>query len=210
MNRSFTILIGLVVAFGISLGASFGAGVVFGKSQVEESPVVATSGTGLDGQQRPAGQFTQSGADDSGGPRQHEGGFAQGDGDGSGDRFRDHDGQQSGGRFPAGGGGFQSGFGPGGGGLTGTIEQIDGSTLTINGPDGPAQAQLDDESTIRLLTEGTAEDLSTGIRVRIVGEEDDSGVVIAESVIVVPEGDFGFPRRRQFGGGRGDGRPGQP
>ena len=114
------------------------------------------------------------------------------------------DGQQAPGDGQPGPGGAGGGFG--GGGLAGEITGVQGSTLTIETADGPRQVDLGPDTVIRIFSgsgpaEGSLEDLTDGAQVRVIGEEDDGGVVQAQTVIIVPAG-FGG-RGGFWGGGAG-------
>ena len=81
---------------------------------------------------------------------------------------------EDGGQF--GRGGFDRGqFDQDGGGLTGAIEQIEGSTITINTSLGPLIATVGEGTTIQMFTEGTLEDLTPGAQVRITGPTGEDG-----------------------------------
>ncbi len=95
-----------------------------------------------------------------------------------------------------GGGGFRGG-GPGGdafragfagGGLSGTIEKIEGNTVTVKTSEGPLQATVVADTIIQRLAEGTLADLLEGLRVTVSGERDESGIVEATSIFITPEG----------------------
>jgi hypothetical protein len=79
-----------------------------------------------------------------------------------------------------------------GGGLTGPIETIEGSTLTITTSQGPLQATIGADTTIRTFTQGTLEDLRTGLQVTVVGARGEDGTVQARSILITPEGDGGL------------------
>ena len=48
--------------------------------------------------------------------------------------------------------------------MLGTIETIDGDTLTINTSRGPLQAAVGAETTIQVFADGTLADLETGMQ----------------------------------------------
>ena len=83
------------------------------------------------------------------------------------------------------------------GGLTGTIEEIEGNTVTVNTAQGPLQATVGEETTIQMFTEGTLADLQTGLRVTVIGQRGEDGAVEATSIVVTPEGADGFFGGRQ-------------
>ena len=179
-SRSFTLLIGVVVALGISIGGAFVGGIALGKSQDAEAPQTAPEVPA------PSGGFQQpDGADaasldllrqriQSGDATPEE--LAQ---------LR----QQFQGQGQFGGGGFGGGR-PGGGGfgqgLTGTIDAVDGNVITVDTPQGPLQATVTDETTIQTFSVGTLEDLLQGVRVTVIGQSE-GGTVEARSILLLPE-----------------------
>ena len=86
----------------------------------------------------------------------------------------------------AGGGGFS------GGGLTGTIEEVQGNTVTVNTPQGPLQASIGTDTVIQLFANGTLADLLVGMRVTVIGQPGADGTVQATSIVLIPEGSTGF------------------
>ena len=102
------------------------------------------------------------------------------------------------------GGGFTGGTRFGGpGGLTGTIENIEGNTLTINTPQGPLQAAVTTDTTIQKTIEVTPAELTEGMRVTVTGARGEDGTVQASLIFVVPEGAEGFGGGGFRGGGDG-------
>ena len=193
-GRSFTLLIGVVVALGISIGGAFVGGLALGKSQEAEAAQVTP--------ELPAPSV----------------GFGQSDGADaasldllrqriqSGDATPEELAQlrqqfQSRGQF--GGGGFGGGRLGGSGlaqGLTGTIDAVDGNVITVDTPQGPLQVTVTDETAIQLFSGGSLADLLEGLRVTVIGQRQD-GTVQAQSILLLPEGSQSF-----FGGGfSGDG-----
>ena len=182
-SRSFTLLIGVVVALGISIGGAFVGGIALGKSQEAEAAqarpeVPATSG----GFRQPDSADTAS-LDllrrriQSGDATPEE--LAQ---------LR----QQFQGQF--GGGGFGGGRLGGGGfgqGLTGTIDAVDGNVITVDTPQGPLQATVTDETVIQLFSAGSLADLLEGLRVTVIGQRQE-GAVEASAILLLPEGGEGF------------------
>ena len=113
---------------------------------------------------------------------------------------------QDGGAGGFGGGRPRGGFGGGGGqgGLTGTIESIDGTTVTLNTSEGTLRVAITDETTIQKTVQVTAGDLVEGERLTVVGTPGEDGIVEATFMIVVPEGQaggFGGSGGGGFGGG---------
>ena len=203
MNKVFSLFLMVALILGGSLGGAFAGGVALGKTQSEEPS----------GAQR-AGNFSQRQADRShgreqragpGGQRQRggqgagpEGGAqraGQGGPDSSGPRV-DGDGRQ-GFEGPRDGaeGGERRGRG-GRGGVGGAIESIDGNTLTITTPRGPVTVNTYEETTVRKIVDGTIEDLTQGVQIRVTGARDEEGTVKATSITLVPEGAQEFFGRR--------------
>lgn len=106
------------------------------------------------------------------------------------------------------------GAGPGGfgdgAGLTGTIESVDGSEVTVNTSQGPLPVSVVDSTTIQMLTQATIEELEIGLQVAVVGEQRDDGTITASAIIVSPQGLDGFGRGAGFSQGDGAGRRPNP
>lgn len=82
------------------------------------------------------------------------------------------------------------------GGLSGTIAQVDGDTVTVNTSQGPLEVKIGAGTTIQKTVECTPSDLLEGVRVIVMGQRNADGVTEATSISIVSEG-TGFP----FGGG---------
>ena len=203
MNKVFSLFLMVALILGGSLGGAFAGGVALGKTQSEEPS----------GAQR-AVNFSQGQADRSqvreqragpGGQRQRGGQSAgpeggaqragQGGPDSNGLRV-DGDGRQ-GFEGPRDGaeGGERRGRG-GRDGVGGAIESIDGNTLTITTPRGPVTVNTYEETTVRKIVDGTMEDLTQGVQIRVTGARDEEGTVKATSISLVPEGAQEFFGRR--------------
>ena len=194
MNKVFSLFLMVALILGGSLGGAFAGGVALGKTQREEPS----------GAQR-AGNFSQGQADRSQGREQRAGQSAgpeggarragQGGPDSSGPRV-DGDGRQ-GFEGPRDGaeGGERRGRG-GRGGVGGAIESIDGNTLTITTPRGPVTVNTYEETTVRKIVDGTIEDLTQGVQIRVTGARDEEGTVKATSITLMPEGAQEFFGRR--------------
>jgi len=200
MNKVFSLFLMVALILGGSLGGAFAGGVALGKTQSEQ----------LSGAQR-AGNFSQGQVDRSpgreqragpGGQRQRggqgaglEGGAqraGQGGPDSSGPRV-DGDGSWG---FEGPRGGAEGGERRGRGGVGGDIENIDGNTLTITTPRGPVTVNTYEETTVRKIVDGTMEDLTQGVQIRVTGDRDEEGTVKATSITLVPEGAQEFFGRR--------------
>ena len=190
-TKAFVMLLVAVLILGGSLGGAFAGGVVLGKSQGEEVaqsslPAQSTSNLG----QQSSGQLGQEQLDQF---RQQiqSGEFSQQDLD----QFR----QQFQGQF---GQGFAGRGFAGGGGLSGTIEEIQGNTVTVNTSQGPLQATIGADTTIQMFTEGTLADLQAGLRVTVIGQRGEDGTVEARSILITPEGGDGVFEGGLFSGDR--------
>jgi hypothetical protein len=86
--------------------------------------------------------------------------------------------------------------GPGRGGVAGTIESVDGEKLTITTPRGAITVTAGAEMRIVSFSEGTAEDLSPGSQVRVLGPRTPEGDVQANSILIVPPEAQAFFGRR--------------
>ena len=106
--------------------------------------------------------------------------------------------QQVQGRFGQDGGGFG-----GGGGLVGTLESVEGDTISLSTPQGTLKATVGGETVIRQTAQIGLEDLLEGMRLTVVGERGEDGTVEARTVIVIPEGSEGFGGGGIGGRGRG-------
>ncbi len=108
-------------------------------------------------------------------------------------------------RFPGTGQGQGGGRGfPGaaaGGATFGTVKQVDGSTVTIETPDGQTKKVTTTGGTeIRVLKEGTVGDLATGTQITVTGTERDDGTIEATAIT---SGLRGFGRGPAGGGANG-------
>ena len=81
-------------------------------------------------------------------------------------------------------------------GLSGPIEALDGDSITISTAQGPLQAVVSNETVIVMTGTGMLEDLAPGIRVRVIGERGDDGIVAATFITIISEEIQGSP----FGG----------
>ena len=179
--KPFMLLLAAIMVLGGGLGGAFAGGIALGKSQGEESaqstlPAQSPSSPN----QSPSGQIS---------PEQLE-------------QFRQR--IQSGEFNPQdldqfGQGQFGQRF-AGRAGLTGTVETIEGNTVTINTSQGPLQATIGGETTIQMFTEGGLEDLTMGLQVTVVGQRGEDGTVAARSILITPEGlggPFGQPSQQE-------------
>lgn len=179
-TKSFLTLVIAVLVLGGSLGGAFVGGIALGKNQEDEDNVALNNTStqlpsGTD--QQASGQLTQEQLDQF---RQQiqSGEFDPENRDQLRQQFQDQFGQ---------GGPGDLGFG-GAGGLTGTIESIEGNTVTINTAQGPLQATISTDTSIQIITDGTLTDLENGTQVTVRGQRGEDGTVEATSITVTPEG----------------------
>lgn len=184
-------LVVAVLVLGGAIGGAFAGGMVLGKSQSAEAAQVGAPPSSPSG----LGQQFSGGADPQ-----------------SLDQLRQRiqSGEVSQEEIAQLRQGFQGQFGRGGAGgqgftgranLTGTIERVEGNTVTVNTSQGPLHAAVGEDTAIRQFAQLELADLLEGMQVTVVGVRGDDGTVEAQSILLVPEGD-GF-----FGGGdfsRGD------
>jgi len=177
-TKSFVTLVIAILVLGGSLGGAFVSGIALGKNQEDDVTLNSASTqlpSGTD--QQASGQLTQEQLDQF---RQQiqSGEFDPENRDQFRRQFQDQFGQ---------GGPGDLGFG-GAGGLTGTIEGIEGDTITINTAQGPLQATISTDTTIQIFAEGTLTDLENGDQVTVRGQRREDGTVEATSITVTPEG----------------------
>ena len=165
--------------------------------------------------QQVRGQLGQGGAGAGGG--QAAAGAAQGGGAGAGSAAGETGaaGQASGtgaaGGVTAARAGFGGGAGGGfaaaggfGGGVFGTLTSVEGSELKIETLNGVVTVKLSENTTLREISEVSADDLATGTIITVAGTRDDSGTMEASTITIIPEG-IGFGGGLGFGGGQGFG-----
>lgn len=87
--------------------------------------------------------------------------------------------------------------GTGGASLAGTVEKLEGSTLTISAQSGGStQVTVNDNTTIRKTADSGREELKQGVRVVVVGQPGSGGNVVASSIQIVPA-DSATPAQQQ-------------
>jgi hypothetical protein len=172
-TKSFILLLALVLVFGATLGGAFIGGIAVGSNQKEDAPTPAPAASSSAQPQQ--GQLAQQALQNLQ-ERVRSGQITQE----QADQIR----QQFQGRL-----GQAQGQGPvARAGLAGTIEKIEGNTLTVNTPQGPLQATIGQDTSIQKLAEITLADLLVGMAVTVVGQRGEGGAAEADSVIVLPEG----------------------
>lgn len=179
MNKSFLILLVMVVVLGAALGGSFVGGVVYGRSQAAADMLPP----GLNG------SFAGGGAEPVGVPA----GAMTGPGDGGFDALPGADGG-----FPE--GATPGGLGGGRGGLTGTVASVEGNSLSLTTPQGDTLVTLNDDTALSQIAPADRDELTAGVTVRIGGRPNADGSIFqARSILIIPEG----TANPFAGGGRG-------
>jgi hypothetical protein len=192
-TKDFSVLLVFVLVVGRGLGGAFAGGVALGKSQADDIEVRGSSAPlPFSPLQAPSGQSGQQATDQV---RQQFGScqVSQEDREQLRQRFQsgeinpedlDRLRQQFAGQF---GQGF-----PGGGELTGIIEKVEGNTLTVDTPQGTRQATFNNETVVQKFAAGDPEDLQAGVRVTLIGQPGEDGIVEARSILITPTGADGF------------------
>ncbi len=93
----------------------------------------------------------------------------------------------------------------GGSNLIGSVEKIDGDSLTISTSDGSVLARLGNEAIVQMFADVSAENLAIGTQVTVNGERGEDGLMVASSIVVIPEDENGFAGGGGFGGRGGPG-----
>lgn len=232
MNKSFLILLVLVIFLGAGFGGSFVGGVIYGQGLEDESesPLsprlessqfsggFATEGAGQRGQgRRGQGATTGAGQEESadtaaGAPpadrQPRPGRETQGAADVSAESVDERGPgvvgtpaqppargagaastetvSPAGVTSPAGEPGPSSG-GSGRGGIVGTIQGLEGDSMTVTSARGDLSVRISDFTMVFEVTEVTSDALATGSGVRIVGTRNEEGEIAAQSVVIVPE-----------------------
>ena len=194
MNKVFSLFLMVALILGGSLGGAFAGGVALGKTQSEEPSGAQRAGNFSQGQadrsQRREQRAGQGAGPERGAQRAGQGGPDSSGPRGDGDGRQGFEGPRDGAE-----GGERRGRG-GRGGVGGAIESIDGNTLTITTPRGPVTVNTYEETTVRKIVDGTMEDLTQGVQIRVTGARDEEGTVKATSITLVPEGAQEFFGRR--------------
>lgn len=86
-------------------------------------------------------------------------------------------------------------------GLQGTLEKVDGNQITVNTPQGPLTVRINEETTLALFNQGNVSDLKIGERVLVTSSRSDDGTVKAISIVAIPEGLADLIPGARLGGG---------
>jgi len=217
-NNVFLMLVIGLLVWGGTVGAAFAGGVTVGKSKAEPSTTSApststtttsttdgsTASTPAQSQAQPPAQSQtqtqpQAGTQDQQNLRQQLNGgtpLTQEQLDALRQQLQNR--QGGAGTAGAGGQGFALR-----GGLQGTVEQVNGNTISINTAQGTLQATLTTSTQINAVTTGKPADIAVGAEVIVTGQRAADGTTQAASVFIVPQGFAGLPGLGGVGGGRG-------
>ena len=179
-TRPFVTLVVAALVLGGTIGGAFVGGVTIEKNQADEASTSNLSQPTPGSTPQGSGQLSREELD------QIQQRIQSGE-------FTPEDGEALRGQLGQGGGG--QGF-AGGGGLTGTIEEIQGNTVTVNTDQGPLQVTIGAGTNIQV--EGALPDLETDMQVTVIGQLGEDGIVEATSVIEGSLGGGFFGGRRQL------------
>jgi hypothetical protein len=201
-------MLAVFVVLGVSLGGAFVGGVALGKSQGDDSADVnsgALAGSSLQQQATDqSGQVFQRGSaspEDLASLRER---FQSGE-LGSEELAQIRQRFQSEEDTPDELSQIRQQFGQGSGGrgaLTGTVNDVEGNTMTVETAQGPLRATINDETVLQKLAVIEPDDLQAGAQVAVIGQPGEDGLVVARLVFITPEGAAGFFDRSLFSGER--------
>lgn len=199
-NKLFMGLLVTALVVAIGVGGAFAGGVAYGRNQEDAAPVVTTpdlpSPSAIQAQLW-GGQSNSEGLAELR-ARLQSGNTTPED--------LQHLRQQFAGQAGRFGGGGNFRFG--GGGFNGTIESIEGNTITMNTQQGPLQVTLSGETTVTSIVLIEASDLTLEARIAVTGQRNEEGFIEANSITITPEGlDLGGPRGLFRGSGRDSSAP---
>ena len=223
MNRSFLILLVLVIFLGAGFGGSFVGGVIYGQSLGNETEGELSPRLGAAGQ-FPGGAGEVAGGGQRGqGRRGQAGGVdgAQGSGSGpaqdAGNQLQAREAQPQATlevptevpqetSTPTGATSDASSARTAGGrgGTVGAVQALDGDLLTVTSARGEVAVTLSAATAIYRVSAAGREALAEGATVRVSGSRDPEGSVSAQAVVILPQG-----AESLFGGGPGGRQRGQ-
>ena len=240
LTKPFMLMLATFVVLGISLGGAFAGGVALGKSQDDSSSLTATSPLSAASRQQAVGSAGSGQLGGPGESRQPGQGFAgQGFSERSPEELAQlRQRIQSGDISPEelaqirqsfqGGNAagavnpeqsrelrqqfserFGQGFGRGG--LTGTVESVQGNTVTVSTPDGLRELTVGPDTAMQKSVAANIDDLAEGARIFAISSAEAGGDT--RSLVIIPEGQEGGFGGGFFSGGRQGGlpiRPSQP
>lgn len=72
-------------------------------------------------------------------------------------------------------------------GAGGTVQSLEGDTLTLSGAQGEITVRLTGDTMINIMASGGRADLQPGVQVTAIGEQDDSGDITAAIIQIVSD-----------------------
>jgi len=175
MMKKILIVIGTIAALGLAAAGGFYSGMRYQSNQAEQVRSAFASARG----QADSGQL----------PGDSSGFQANGVGPGG----------MANGQAPAG----QMPGAMGGPGTNGVVKTVEGDVMTISTAQDVTTVNLSDSIPVQQTVSGTIADLQPGMRVRIIGQADDNGVITASQVVILDESQAGQPVFGQDFGGNG-------
>jgi len=197
-NRSFITLILAAVFVGFLLAGTFTGGLLIGKRGVNDSSTVDSTVPTVPTRS----EMTTTNSSDAQvsfaqiRERLQSGELTQEEAQALREQFRN--------QFPDSGSDSMRGRfggGRGQGALVGTIKNIEGNIVTVEGSQGNFIFKVSDATVIRQVSDIKVDKLVSGIRINVSGSPDENGVLDARSITLVPESN-----EVEFGGSQRDGR----
>jgi hypothetical protein len=90
-----------------------------------------------------------------------------------------------------------------GGGTTGVIKTIEGNIMTLSTAQDVTTVNLSESTSVQQTITGALADLEPGMRVRIVGQADESGAISASQIVILDDSQTGQPIFELNPGGSG-------
>jgi hypothetical protein len=201
-------MLAVFVVLGVSFGGTFIGGVAVGKSQGDDSsadgsPLQPAAGLQQQAsdQSSPGLQQTNASPEELSRLRERFQSGELGPDDLAEIRQRFQSGEVSPDELSQIGQRFGQGFG-GRGALTGTVNQVEGNTVTVETAQGAQQATINDETVIQRFAVVEPEDLQSGAQVAVIGQPGEDGLVVARLIFITPEGAASFFDGSFFSGER--------
>ena len=189
-TKAFVLLLLGVLALGGGLGGSFVVGLVVGKGQETEAPVVSSLPAPSSATTEPS---TAPGADgifpEDLRQRAQSGELSSEELTSLQEQFRSRFGGAGGpGRFTGSGG--VGGRGPA---LIGTVTAVEANILTLNTAQGDLQVTIGEDVSIRQTVDIPIQDLTGGTRITVMGQRGDDGTIAAGTIQVIPGEEWNSP-----------------
>ncbi|MBI2171210.1 MAG: hypothetical protein HYU30_04205 [Chloroflexi bacterium] len=180
---TFVALLIVVLAWGGTVGGAFAGGLVMGKNQADAAPASSLTG-GSTASPTPSATPVQ-------GTLPFRGLQGQAGGDALTQEQLDQLRQQFQNRADQGGAAGQTGGAgafAGRGGLTGTVDRVEGNTLTVTTPQGPLTATITGATQVETLAAAKLTDIVPGAQVIVGGQRGADGTLLARTITIVPPG----------------------